>query len=361
MALHGYSAEELDAGIGNLSKTLADKLNKVGAKKVSVVDFTDLQGRTNDLGRFIAEQLSVVLVNSSEGFAVVDRARMKIILDELKLNSTGLVDPEAMRNLGKVSGADTIIMGTFTAFEDSVALTAKAVSTETTDVIGASAATVIRSKNVNTLLSVAAIPQPTNASEVKARTPPSSSVPSDKDFVAPNGMSVFSNIECEVLSFKVHSPGNVIVLVKVKNRNSNNSLRIGLNSNNKGQEGTFLTDDIANVYPLSGTGGLLFTRSYYGGDRNTFEALRRMASEAERALKYNAEGARRILFEDLDKNTDIGPAQSITFTLQFSNRTRTAGKTYRINMELIVAEIQGEERVKVSLNNVVIPNIQPKG
>jgi len=70
-----------------------------GKKKVTVLDFTDLQGGASELGKYIAEQLTVNLVMGKREFSVLDRANLKSILAEHKLTSTGLVDPENAKKL----------------------------------------------------------------------------------------------------------------------------------------------------------------------------------------------------------------------------------------------------------------------
>jgi TolB-like protein len=164
-------AEDLDSGLAKLSDGLAAAVTKSGTKKISVVDFADLQGSTNELGRYIAEQVSVSLVNSAKEYSVIDRANLKRILDEHKLTASGLIDPENARQLGKFAGVDAIILGTITPFGDSIVVTAKVISTETTQVLGAAKISVVRSKDVTALMEVKQQTQPTSGGERKAETP----------------------------------------------------------------------------------------------------------------------------------------------------------------------------------------------
>jgi curli biogenesis system outer membrane secretion channel CsgG len=136
MCITALYAQTLDKEIptiaGKLSKTLVAK----GKKKVATIDFVDLQGRPTELGRFLAEQLSVELVNA-EGMSVVDRANIKSILAEHKLSEEGLVNPENAKKLGQFAGVDAILIGTVTPLDDSIVLTVKAVSTDTAEVVAA--------------------------------------------------------------------------------------------------------------------------------------------------------------------------------------------------------------------------------
>src|SRR5437867_11284686 len=53
-----------------VSASLAARIQASGRKTVAVIDFTDLQGCTTELGRYLAEEFSVALVNVAKGFEV---------------------------------------------------------------------------------------------------------------------------------------------------------------------------------------------------------------------------------------------------------------------------------------------------
>src|SRR3972149_274973 len=123
--------------INSLSTPMAEKIAAAGKKTLAVVDFTDLQGSVTELGRFLAEELSVSLSGASKGFDVVDRTHLKSLLAEHKLSSTGLIDPKTARELGKIAGVDALVTGTITPFGDSIRLSIKVLDMETAKVISA--------------------------------------------------------------------------------------------------------------------------------------------------------------------------------------------------------------------------------
>src|SRR5215468_7972996 len=101
----------MDNELSVLAEKLAVPIKEHGKKKVTVIDFTDLQGGSSELGRYIAEQLTVNLVMAKRDFAVLDRANLKSILAEHKLTASGLVDPENAKKLGMFAGVDALILG----------------------------------------------------------------------------------------------------------------------------------------------------------------------------------------------------------------------------------------------------------
>jgi hypothetical protein len=83
---------------------------------------------------------------------VVDRTHLKSIIEEHKLSSTGLIDPQTARKLGKIAGVDALITGTITPFGDSIRLAVKVLDTETAKMISASSGNIARTKAIEELL-----------------------------------------------------------------------------------------------------------------------------------------------------------------------------------------------------------------
>lgn len=145
-------AQDMDTELSKLAKALAVPVKEAGHKKVTVLDFTDLQGNTSELGRYIAEQLTVDLVMAKPGFAILDRANLNKILAEHKLTASGLVDPENAKKLGQFAGVDALILGTMTPKMVDIDLTAKIITTDTAEIIGAAKGKLPRNDEVEVLL-----------------------------------------------------------------------------------------------------------------------------------------------------------------------------------------------------------------
>ena len=130
--------QEIDKELSTLAGKLAAAIKEHGNKKVTVLDFTDLHGNPHgELGKYIAEQLTVDLVMGKQGFAVLDRANLKSILAEHKLTATGLVDPENAKKLGQFAGVDAMIVGTIIPKKDKVSLNIEIITTDTAVIISA--------------------------------------------------------------------------------------------------------------------------------------------------------------------------------------------------------------------------------
>ncbi len=152
MLLLPSSASSYEREIANLSSILASSISKSGKKSIAVVDFTDLQGQVNELGRFIAEEMSGNMTSQSSTFDVLDRNHIKRLLEEQKLSMSGLMDPSAIKKIGKLAGADVIIAGTITPFGDSIRVSCKAIDTRTAKVVGSARGDIAKTATIADLL-----------------------------------------------------------------------------------------------------------------------------------------------------------------------------------------------------------------
>jgi hypothetical protein len=114
------SAQDMDSAIAKLTEDVATRISDSGNKKVTVLDFTDLQGNANELGRYVAEELTVDFVMSKRSFSVLDRANLKRILAEHKLTASGLIDPATAKQFGQLAGVDAMIFGTIVPVGDTI-------------------------------------------------------------------------------------------------------------------------------------------------------------------------------------------------------------------------------------------------
>lgn len=138
--------------VNNIASQLSKSIVQSGKKTVAVVDFTDLQGHVTEFGRFLAEEFSVALAASPSGFKVIDRTNLKTILQEHKLASTGIIDPQTARKVGEITGVQALVAGTVTPFGDTLRLSVKVLDSETAEIISGVSADMPRNKAIDELL-----------------------------------------------------------------------------------------------------------------------------------------------------------------------------------------------------------------
>ncbi len=126
---------------------LADEIVKYseGIKKVAVIPFSyaDNIQSTKD-GSVIAERLSMKLINLNK-FEVIERTQLDKVLQELKLQNSGIIDATSAKELGKILGVDAIITGTLVVTANGkIEVNARIIKTDTAQAIGAVQAYVVK-------------------------------------------------------------------------------------------------------------------------------------------------------------------------------------------------------------------------
>jgi len=146
-----FSQTDFDSQIKKMSDTLVNRLLKTGKKRIAVSNFVDLQGNTTELGKYIAEAFSVEL--SSTELSVVDRSRLKDLLEELKLTEAKLTKPENALKLGELAGVEYIITGTTIVLDNTVNITIKALDIQNGTSIAGQRGSIQRTDAINNLMS----------------------------------------------------------------------------------------------------------------------------------------------------------------------------------------------------------------
>lgn len=274
--------QDMDKELSNLTEKLATPIKEKAMKRLAVIDFTDLQDSTcGELGKYIAEQLTVNFVMGKRDFSVLDRANLKRILAEHKLTSLGLVDPENAKQLGKFAGVDSLIIGTIVPKGQTISLTAKVITTETAEIVAAARAEFQQDTNVQQLMSH---PSAEPVARVSAE---------EKPLLA----KTYGDLRIELQSLRIVNGKDFILTLVFTNQNSKKSIWVALVEELMGKMNGRITD--SSGYEFSGdsisvTGIELghYTK-YPDSSRNTFFP----ASE----LKPNDSLTATIKFVSLDR------------------------------------------------------------
>ncbi len=145
------SAQTLDQGIKELATQIANEMSEGNRQKIAVVEFSDLDGKITELGKFLSEELITKLF-ASKKFNVVERQLLNKVLYEYKLNLTGLIDETTAKQIGKILGVDAICSGTITDLVNSVKINARLISTETGSIFSVASAQIQKDEVVKKLL-----------------------------------------------------------------------------------------------------------------------------------------------------------------------------------------------------------------
>jgi len=117
---------------------ILSQINDLKIKRIAVLPFSYAQSTSSVKdGSIISERLTMALIKS-EKIEIIERSVLNKVLDELKLQSSGVIDASIAKELGKILGADAIITGTLVPRADGkIEVNARIIKTETAQAIGA--------------------------------------------------------------------------------------------------------------------------------------------------------------------------------------------------------------------------------
>lgn len=110
------------------------------APKIAIIPFSYVDKRPSEAGVVISERLTTRIVKLKTS-KVIERHLLEGVMQELHLETTGIVDAETTRKLGRVLGVDVIITGTLMDVgTDKVEVNARTINTETAELLITSSA-----------------------------------------------------------------------------------------------------------------------------------------------------------------------------------------------------------------------------
>jgi TolB-like protein len=144
-------AKPLGPGLDDISSRIEKEMPALGKAKIGVVDFVDINDKSSELGKYLAEELISRLVNSGR-FDVLERKLLKKLLAEHSLNLSGVIDADTAKKAGAILGIETLCSGTITDLGDYVKVNARMVSAETGKIMVAAAVEIDKDKTIRHLL-----------------------------------------------------------------------------------------------------------------------------------------------------------------------------------------------------------------
>lgn len=103
-----------------------------------VIAVSDFSGKPAEMGQEIAETLSTDLAKSDR-LTLVERSQLGQALREARLQHAGLAEPSQARRVGKIVGADAVIVGSFYVRSNQIVINARVVDVRTGKVIAGKA------------------------------------------------------------------------------------------------------------------------------------------------------------------------------------------------------------------------------
>ncbi len=147
------SADTLELGVNELAREIVRNSRLNNATTIAVASFPHADNTCSELSNYIVDELVLSLFLIPEvGLQIIERAQLQTILAELGLGLTGAIDANTTREIGRIHGVDSLIIGSITVVGDRLRIIARMISTETGTVFAAAATTVPKTDTVMALM-----------------------------------------------------------------------------------------------------------------------------------------------------------------------------------------------------------------
>ena len=145
-------SQGLDKGLNQMVSQISESMPSSAKQKIAIIEFSDLDGKVTELGKFLSEELITKLFMTKK-FNVVERQLLNKILQEHQINMSGIVDENTIKQLGKILGVDAICTGTITDLGEQVKINGRLISTETGSVFSVAYAMIDKDATITRLMS----------------------------------------------------------------------------------------------------------------------------------------------------------------------------------------------------------------
>ena len=112
-SIYEDSRSAYEKGKDEIKEAIDHTLKINGVNSILIADYLDLDNKQDKFGRYLAEDLSALFSSSRNEYKVVDRSRLKTLLEEQNLRASGLLDQKTVSELGKIIGVDAVITGKY--------------------------------------------------------------------------------------------------------------------------------------------------------------------------------------------------------------------------------------------------------
>lgn len=147
----------LQRGIDDLVRQIIASMEQQQKRKLAILDFTKLDGSTDNFGRYLAETLTTSMFLTKR-FEVIERRQLDKILAELRMNLSDVIDAQNAKRLGRIYGVDAIASGSVTELAASVEVNARLIETETGRVFAVAKTPFIKDTNMVELMRGGRVP-----------------------------------------------------------------------------------------------------------------------------------------------------------------------------------------------------------
>ncbi len=173
--------QTLDAQLDRIASEIAARMPQLKAK-IAVIEFSDIDGRISNLGKFLAEELTTRLFSTGR-LNVIERQLINNVLKEQKLGMTGVLDEKSTKKVGAILGVDFLVTGTIADLGTDMKINARTIATDTGAVLSAASAVIPKNDQIRRLAGSGSAEETGSSDRIAATSRPTRSGGAPGDIV----------------------------------------------------------------------------------------------------------------------------------------------------------------------------------
>lgn len=129
--------ENLDSELESMCNNIIRIIKKEGRAVIAIVGFNNLDTqRESYLGRYVSEYITDYISKNSRDITVVERSQIVLLNKELEKSYSGQIDQETAISLGKLTGSETIVLGTLSYVGERIKTSMRVCDVQSGEIIG---------------------------------------------------------------------------------------------------------------------------------------------------------------------------------------------------------------------------------
>lgn len=150
-AAHG--ADSLEDGVAELAQQIISKSAASERMTLAVSAFPHADDTCSELSNYLVDELVLSLFEVDDGrLQIIERSQLERIFAELELSLSGAVDANTTKELGRIYGVDSLLIGSLTVLGDKLRVISRLIETETGQVFSAAATNIPKTATIVSLM-----------------------------------------------------------------------------------------------------------------------------------------------------------------------------------------------------------------
>ena len=147
------AADSLEDGVADLAQQIVAKSAASERKTLAVSAFPHADDTCSELSNYLVDELVLSLFDVGDGrLQIIERSQLARIFAELELSMSGAIDANTTKELARIYGVDSLLIGSLTVLGDRLRVISRLIETETGQVFSAAATNIPKTATIVSLM-----------------------------------------------------------------------------------------------------------------------------------------------------------------------------------------------------------------